>query len=129
MEERKATIRDVARRAGVAPSTVSRSLTGTSYVAADTRERIRRAVAELAYLPAERPRRPATPHAVAALARFPSAWFFAEAIGGVERVLRAGGYQLLLHNVGDPAARAALPDERWGIDGLIVSASSCWASA
>ncbi|GAA4552040.1 LacI family DNA-binding transcriptional regulator [Pseudonocardia xishanensis] len=114
----------MARLAGVAPSTVSRSLTGTSYVAADTRERIRRAAAELAYAPTERPRRPAAPHAVAALARFPSAWFFAEAVGGVERVLRAGGYQVVLHNVGDPAARADLPGDDWGLAGLIVVASS-----
>jgi LacI family transcriptional regulator, repressor for deo operon, udp, cdd, tsx, nupC, and nupG len=118
----KPTIRDVARRAGVAPSTVSRSLSGTSYVAAETDERVRRAAAELAYPQASRRRR--GPQSVAALARFPSAWFFAEAIAGVERVLRAGGYQVVLHNVGDPAARAALPDERWGLAGLIVVASS-----
>lgn len=118
----KPTIRDVARRAGVAPSTVSRALSGTSYVAPETDERVRRAAAELAYpRPARRPRGAQT---VAALARFPSAWFFAEAVGGIERTLRAGGYHVLLHNVGDPAARAALPDERWGLAGLIVVASS-----
>jgi len=125
MAERKPTIRDVARRAGVAPSTVSRSLTGTSYVAEDTHARIRRAAAELAY---PLPRRTAAPHSVAALARFPSAWFFAEAIGGIERVLRAGGYRLVLHNVGDPAARAAMPDDGWGLAGLIVVASSLTGS-
>jgi LacI family transcriptional regulator, repressor for deo operon, udp, cdd, tsx, nupC, and nupG len=120
------TIRDVARRAGVAPSTVSRTLTGTSYVAPATEERIRRAAAELGY--SQGVRRARRPQSVAALARFPSAWFFAEAIAGVERVLRAGGYQVVLHNVGDPAARAALPDERWGLAGLIVVASSFTAA-
>lgn len=126
MDSRRANIRDVARLAGVAPSTVSRSLSGTSYVAADTQERIRRAVAELAYLPPERPVRRAAPPAVAALARFPSAWFFAEAVGGVEKVLRSGGHQLLLHNVGDPEGRAHVfaTLERWAVAGLIVVASS-----
>jgi LacI family transcriptional regulator, repressor for deo operon, udp, cdd, tsx, nupC, and nupG len=64
---------------------------------------------------------------VAALARFPSAWFFAEAIGGVERTLREGGYPLLLHNVGDPEGRAAVLAglrRQAGIAGLIVVASS-----
>ncbi|GAA1845982.1 hypothetical protein GCM10009836_26950 [Pseudonocardia ailaonensis] len=64
---------------------------------------------------------------VAVLARFPSAWFFAEAIGGIERVLRAGGYPFLLHNVGDPEGRAAvlagLPRQT-AVAGLIVVASS-----
>jgi DNA-binding LacI/PurR family transcriptional regulator len=45
------TIRDVAARAGVSKSTVSKYLTSTPYVSADARERIERAVAELGYRP------------------------------------------------------------------------------
>lgn len=45
------TIRDVARRAGVAPITASRALSDSGYVSADTRARVLRAAAELNYIP------------------------------------------------------------------------------
>lgn len=45
------TIRDVARRAGVAPMTVSRVINNSSYVSAQTRARVERAIAELQYVP------------------------------------------------------------------------------
>lgn len=46
-----ATIRDVARRAGVAPITVSRVLNNSGYVRAETRARVERAAAELQFVP------------------------------------------------------------------------------
>lgn len=45
------TIDDVARRAGVAPSTVSYALSGKRSISERTRERVERAVAELGYRP------------------------------------------------------------------------------
>ena len=42
-----ASIREVARLARVAPSTVSRALNGSGYVAEETKEKIREAVDEL----------------------------------------------------------------------------------
>jgi LacI family transcriptional regulator len=45
------TIRDVAKRAGVAPITASRALNDAGYVSAETRARVRRAAAELNYVP------------------------------------------------------------------------------
>src|SRR5690606_19010879 len=45
------TIEDVARRAGVAPSTVSYALSGKRSISERTRERVERAVAELGYRP------------------------------------------------------------------------------
>jgi LacI family transcriptional regulator len=45
------TIKDVARVAGVSPSTVSRALTTPALVQADTRSRVERAAAELGYQP------------------------------------------------------------------------------
>ncbi|MFF5986801.1 LacI family DNA-binding transcriptional regulator [Prauserella flavalba] len=51
MAKDSVTIRDVAARAGVSKSTVSKYLTSTPYVSADARERIERAVAELGYRP------------------------------------------------------------------------------
>lgn len=46
-----ASIREVARLAQVAPSTVSRALNNSGYVADETREKIKAAVAELDYVP------------------------------------------------------------------------------
>ena len=45
------TIRDVAKRAGVAPITVSRVINHADYVSAGTRERVEEAIAELGYVP------------------------------------------------------------------------------
>jgi LacI family transcriptional regulator len=46
-----ATIHDVAKRAGVAPITVSRVLNHSGYASQDTRERVEAAAAELEYVP------------------------------------------------------------------------------
>jgi LacI family transcriptional regulator len=45
------TIRDVARRAGVAPITVSRVINNSGYVSPATRQRVEAAIAELQYVP------------------------------------------------------------------------------
>jgi LacI family transcriptional regulator len=45
------TIRDVAKRAGVAPITVSRVVNKDGYVKAETRQRVEKAIAELDYIP------------------------------------------------------------------------------
>jgi LacI family transcriptional regulator len=47
----KITIQDIARKAGVSPSTVSRTMRGNAYVEADKRESVLAAVAELNYQP------------------------------------------------------------------------------
>jgi DNA-binding LacI/PurR family transcriptional regulator len=53
-----ATIRDVARRAGVAPSTVSYVFTGARSISEETRERVREAVDALGYQPRDGTRIP-----------------------------------------------------------------------
>ena len=45
------TIRDVAKRAGVAPITVSRVINDSSYVSQETRERVESVIDELGYVP------------------------------------------------------------------------------
>ncbi len=45
------TIKDVARRAGLSPSTVSRVLNKSGYTSAETQRRVGEAVAELGYQP------------------------------------------------------------------------------
>ncbi len=51
--QRKTTISDVAREAGVAQMTVSRVVNGGIYVSAEVRERVQRAIAKLGYQPNE----------------------------------------------------------------------------
>ena len=51
MSARRATIRDVAARAGVTISTVSYALSGKRSVPADVRLRVQRAIEELDYQP------------------------------------------------------------------------------
>jgi LacI family transcriptional regulator, repressor for deo operon, udp, cdd, tsx, nupC, and nupG len=122
-------ILDVARRAGVSPSTVSRSLRGSTKVSEPTRARVLRAAAELAYVPSPAASRLASgrTHAVGVIVPFATRWFFSEVLTGVEGPLRAAGYDLLLYNVGDPAARARFFDAmplRRRVDAVLTIASS-----
>ena len=120
---------DVARRAGVSASTVSRSLRGSSKVSEHTRERVLRAAAELHYVPSPAASRLASgrTHAVGVIVPFATRWFFSEVLTGVEGALREEGYDLLLYNVGDAAGRtrffATMPLRR-RVDAVLAVASS-----
>ena len=50
-EKSSPTIRDVARRAGVAPITVSRVVNSSGYVGQETRSRVEAAIVEMGYVP------------------------------------------------------------------------------
>src|SRR3954464_13692356 len=52
-KDRRLSINDVARRAGVSPTTVSHSLSGKRPVATDTKDRILAVVAEMGFRPSE----------------------------------------------------------------------------
>lgn len=97
------TIKDVARRAGVAPSTVSRVLAGSARISVETQERVRAAMKELNYHPnaiASSLARRSTGTIGLIIARpaeqaFANA-FFPEVIRGIGTVLQPEGYNLLL---------------------------------
>jgi LacI family gluconate utilization system Gnt-I transcriptional repressor len=91
-------IRDVARLAGVAPMTVSRALSFPDLVSPETREKVAAAVAAIGYIPNRvasslSSNQSRTIGAVIPTLRNSIPADFAE---GFSRVLRAGGYQLLL---------------------------------
>jgi LacI family transcriptional regulator, repressor for deo operon, udp, cdd, tsx, nupC, and nupG len=125
----QAGILDVARRAGVSASTVSRSLRGSAKVSEVTRERVLRAAAELEYVPSPAASRLASgrTHAVGVIVPFATRWFFSEVLTGVEGPLRDAGYDLLLYNVGDPTGRdrffGTMPLRR-RVDAVLAVASS-----
>jgi LacI family transcriptional regulator, repressor for deo operon, udp, cdd, tsx, nupC, and nupG len=104
---RHASIVDVAALAGVSAATVSRSLRGHGNVSPATRQRVFEAARELSYS--------ASPHAsglasgrtraIGVVVPFVTRWYFASAVAGAHDVLAEAGYDVLLHHIGDAAAR------------------------
>ncbi len=98
---KQVTIYDVARQAGVAPSTVSRAFTLPGRVNPDTRARILAAADELGYQPGSRPahRGDATAHrTIAMLVSDITNPHYFELIRGAELRARAAGATLVLVN-------------------------------
>jgi LacI family transcriptional regulator len=122
----RASMREVAERAGVAMSSVSRVLSDHPDVSPVMRERVRRAVEELGYKPdllAQSLRRRET-RSIGFVVGDISNQLLAEIVKGAETALRDAGYAMLLTNSeGDPdldAAHVRLFEQR-RTDGLILS--------
>ena len=120
-----ATIKDVARIAGVSVSTVSHVVNRTRPVAADTASRVEQAVSELDYRPSgvARALKGNRMRTVGMLVTSSTNPFFAEVIRGVEERCFDRGYSLILCNTGDVEPRlssylSTLLSKR--IDGLVV---------
>lgn len=120
-----ATMKDVARIAGVSTSTVSHVVNNTRFVSDEIRERILKVVADLNYSPSALARslkinQTRTLGMIVTTSNNP---FFAELVAGVERICYQHGYTLVLCNTeGDPARLShsleALLQKR--IDGLLL---------
>lgn len=98
-----ATIKDVARRAGVSTMTVSRVINNSGYASQEARERVARAIAELDYLPnalARSLRHRQTKTVALVLADIGNPFFIAVA-RGAEQVASAHGFSLLFCNTGE----------------------------
>ena len=94
-----ATIKDVAKRAGVSVATVSRVLNNKDRVKDETRAAIRQALEELDYHPNDLARalvKPNQSKIIAMLSVSPHHPFFAELIHHIEEALSDRGYKLLL---------------------------------
>ncbi|MBA2513986.1 MAG: LacI family DNA-binding transcriptional regulator, partial [Solirubrobacterales bacterium] len=122
-------MREVAERAGVALSSVSRVLSGHPAVSESLRRRVLMAVSEMDYEPdftAMSLRRGST-MTVAFLVRDIASPLFSDLVKSAERELRRQGYSLLMMNSdGDPdrdAAHIRLFARR-RVDGLILSLAS-----
>ncbi|MCR4402338.1 MAG: LacI family transcriptional regulator [Firmicutes bacterium] len=128
------TIKDVAMRAGVSPSTVSRALANSSNVKPETRDRILRAVKELNYTPnalarSLRSRRSKTFGVMIPDIANP---FFAELVKAIEASARKYGYNVVLCNSENDKRREiaylALMREKQ-VDGLIFTTAGDLAEA
>jgi LacI family transcriptional regulator len=120
------TIREVATRAGVSVSTVSRVLNDYPFVSDDARARVVQAMEELDYRPdvAARSMRTGTSRAVGFVVSDISNPLFATIAKGVDAILHPHGYSLVLANSeNDPLREAellsALRQRR--VDGLIAA--------
>lgn len=95
-----ATIRDVAKQAGVAPITVSRVINGSDYVSEKTREKVEAVVQELGYVPnmlgpSLRFKQTMT---LALLVTDITNPFWTTVLRGVEDVAQANGYSTIICN-------------------------------
>ncbi|MBC7318277.1 LacI family DNA-binding transcriptional regulator [Candidatus Bipolaricaulota bacterium] len=98
-----ATIRDVARKAGVSVATVSHVINGTRKVAPETAARVRLAIEELGYHPnasAQALRTRAT-HTIGIVVSDISNPFFAALVRGAEDCARQHGYNVIICNTSE----------------------------
>jgi LacI family transcriptional regulator, galactose operon repressor len=125
---RRATMSDVAARAGVSLKTVSRVVNAEPHVSADLAARVRQAIGELDYRPDRRARDLAATPASGRLIGFVQAdaanpWF-ASVHRGVEDATRARGVLILTGSTdADPVREAALVERliEFRVDGLVVA--------
>lgn len=102
-------IKDIAKRLGVSPATVSRALSDSGLVAEPTLSRIREAASALDYRPNVSARRLRTRRSMAVLmvVRDVGNPFYLEILKGVEAAARAAGYSVLMGNTENDPGREA----------------------
>ena len=105
--QRPPRLADVAALAGVSITTVSHVVNGTRFVAPDTRDRVRHALASLNYEPPPLAVRTRTGRAVGLAITGASNPYFGELIHGVESEASRAGFALLLCDTHDDVQREA----------------------
>jgi len=124
-------IKDVARVAGVSPTTVSHVVSGRRPVSAETRHKVRQTMAELGYVPMRSARSLALGRTMLIGLLVPDIGnsFFAELTKGVERTAASHGYNVILANTGFDRQSALTHLElvhSRAVDGVIYSAGSAF---
>ncbi len=102
-----ATIRDVAKRAGVGLGTVSRVINKSTQVSDATRERVENVIAELNFVPSPIARRLSLGKTLtlAVIVPFFTRPAFVERLRGIENTVAESEYDLVLYNVETPEKR------------------------
>ena len=120
----RATIRDVAREAGVSVATVSRVFNDSGPVNEETRRRIQEVARRLHYAPDSAARSLITrrTHTLGVLLPDLYGEFFSEVIRGIDQTAQGSGYHLLVSSSHNERSEieAALRAMRGRVDGLIV---------
>ncbi len=121
---RSVTIQDVANDSGVSVATVSRALRGLPNVAPSTRERVQESAERLDYHPDPAAARLASGRSRTVAMAVPSldSWYFTQVMAGVEAVLTAAGYDLLVFAIDSDSARRRMTQGPLvkRADGLII---------
>ncbi|MFN8485363.1 MAG: LacI family DNA-binding transcriptional regulator [Anaerolineae bacterium] len=101
-----ATIRDVAKRAGVSPITVSRVINNFDYVSEENRRRVHEAIAEMGYVPntVARSLRSKRTNTLALVLTDVANPFFTTVARGVEDTASKAGYTVILCNTDESEA-------------------------
>jgi LacI family transcriptional regulator len=101
------TIRDVAKRAQVAPITVSRVINDSGYVSAETRARVEAAIQELGYVPnrVARSLRLKRTHTLAMLVTDITNPFWTTVVRGAEDAANEAGFTVILCNTDESASK------------------------
>jgi LacI family transcriptional regulator len=127
------TLIDVARRAGVSKSTVSNVIRGATPVAAETRARVQRAIADVGYHPnaIARALKARTSSAIGIVVPDLTNLFYAELAVAVERAAHGLGYAVLVAHTEcapetEEEAGRALIERR--VDGVIIAGVSLGSS-
>lgn len=125
MARSRATIRDVAREAGVSHQTVSRVINGSADVLPETRARVEQAIETLGFRPSAIARSMAQgrTQTLACIAPNLTDYTLASVIEGAELEARQHGYFLLSSSAANPEAFQELVEELVGhrrVDGLII---------
>jgi DNA-binding LacI/PurR family transcriptional regulator len=123
------TIKDIAKRAEVSHSTVSRALHGSRLIAESTAERIRRTALDLGYLPSAAARSLKTnrSQALGVILSSVEDPFFSEVLQGIEEVAQASGYSLFIAaSQHDPEREHIIVQEmsEHRVDGVIICSAS-----
>lgn len=123
--EKGATLADVAERAGVSPSTVSRTLRGLPTVSPETRARVEKAARELSFAISRSASSLVTGRTgrVAVLVPNLDSWFLGAALAGMAPALTAVGLDMLVYSVTTAEQRAQFFDRlpaRRNADALLV---------
>ena len=121
----KATVRDVAREAGVSKSTVSLVLQNSPLVRDDTRARVTEAIQHVGYIynRGAAGLRRARSNVVGMIINDLTNSFFAELAVGIERILQAAGYIPFIANTAESALRqqeVVMSMREHGAAGLII---------
>lgn len=125
----RATIKDVALRAGVSKSTVSHVINGTRFVEEETKQRVMQAIDDLGYRPSTIARSLTTnrTQTIGVIVSDTSNYFFGELIRGIEQVMRPAQYNLIVCNTDETLEREQhylnlmLAQQ---VDGIIAAATS-----
>ena len=130
-ESSSTTLQEVADAAGVSPATVSRFLNGTAKVAPDKRKIIERIIDEMNYKPNRLAQslKMGSSRTIGVLTQSLESGYFNKTMTGIEDVMKAAGYVLLIMSghwhADEEAERVELLIGR-RVDGVVILTGNIW---